>query len=121
MYPVNRRRRRTKDKVDPAILATWSEKDRQREAMHHALELNLAEDEVGLPPRVVNTLEQHGVIQVKDLLEEEGDDLIAMANLGEKTIKEIIECVKALKLEPPESWLKALAKSPNPNVKKRKK
>ncbi len=115
----DRRRRRTKGEIDPAVAATWSPKDRQREEMHRNLELALAE--AGLPVRVVNTMEANGVFQVKDLLEEDGEDLINTPNLGEKTLKEIIECVKALNLEPPRSWIAALYKSPTHHIKKRKK
>lgn len=110
MLPTNRRRRRRTTGVDPSVRATWSEKDRQREAMHEALEMPLAETK--LPVRVINTMEQNGVFLIKDLLEEDGDDLVNMRNLGEKTVREITQYVRSLGLEPPESWTKALKKKP---------
>ena len=108
MFPSRRRRRRPRGEIDPAVMATWTDKQRKQEEMHQALELSLAE--AGLPVRVVNTMENNGVLQVKDLLEEDGKDLVEMRNLGEKTVREIIKCIHKLGLETPASWAEALRK-----------
>lgn len=111
MSKENRRRRRhQRGTIDPAVVATWTDKQRLHEKIHRALELPLAEAK--LPVRVVNTMEANGVFLIKDLLEEDGDDLVNMKNLGEKTVREIIDCIRNLGLDPPESWSDAMKKKP---------
>lgn len=61
--------------------------------------------EMALPVRVVNTLENYGVITASDLLAQTYASLMAMQNLGETTLAEIKTAVKALGLKPP-NWKK---------------
>jgi DNA-directed RNA polymerase alpha subunit len=118
MFPANRRRRRIKGEINPTILASWTDKQKQQEDMHKALEMPLAE--AGLPVRVVNTMEANGVFLVKDLLEETEEDLINTANIGDKTIKEIASCIRKLGLDPPWPCTLKKASSPPKNPRKSK-
>jgi DNA-directed RNA polymerase subunit alpha len=58
------------------------------------LELSLAE--VDLIVRTVNCLEEEGVLTVEDLLNCTPDDLMAIPNLGEKTLETIYQALEKL-------------------------
>lgn len=113
MPPLNRRRRRRNDEAD---LANLSEAERAAEIAKRKGELSLAE--AGLAVRTVNTLESKTLSTINDVLELEAEDLLSIANFGEKTLIEIHDVVVAQGLTPPRSWTAAL---PQPKPKKKTK
>jgi DNA-directed RNA polymerase alpha subunit len=95
-----RRRRAGKKEVDTSL---WS--DEQRTAHEHRLKLETPVAEMKLSVRVINTLDEAGVITAKDVMEQTYESLMRMRNFGETTLVELRGAVKALGLQPPQ-WRK---------------
>lgn len=89
MMPHRRRRRYDRNEPD---MTHWTEG--QKQEFHYQRLLDNALTEVGLPVRVVNALENHGVFTVRDLTQRTVDDLLEIANLGLKTIKQVYTTLK---------------------------
>lgn len=109
--PVNRKRR---EKPPQGLYMRAVRKDVKAtvETVEEALELPMAE--TGLPVRMVNMLEGVHILLVKDLIERKVDDLLAIMNFGDKTLKVITQMLEKLKVPIPEEWLdyiEAAAKS----------
>ncbi len=106
MPPHNRRRRR---RAEDDGLAGLSEADRQAELVRRKGALSLAE--AGLTVRTVNALENNNLLTLNDVLEQEGEDLLAIENFGGKTLKELYDVVVMQGLTPPRSWALYLPRS----------
>jgi DNA-directed RNA polymerase alpha subunit len=99
--PVDRRRRKRTPAGEPTFsgMSTWTAEERA--AYEDNKKLNTPLTEVpGLTVRVINTLEDEGVLLVKDLLAKKADELLAVANFGEKTLVEVREALKLFGLKP---------------------
>ena len=51
--------------------------------------LAMSTAEIGLTVRTTNCLEEKGIFTVKDLLNSKPEDLLSIANFGEKTLEEV--------------------------------
>lgn len=69
--------------------------------------LPLAQTVLGV--RVINTLEEHDIILVGQLLRQPYETLIKMPNFGVKTMSEVRAAMRKLGIDPPRIW----AKPPN--------
>ena len=86
--PKKRKRRKP---ADPEWLAFMSDDEKEEERIRGWQSVSLAD--VGLPVRVVNTLEECGVLTVGHLANRTEEQLRAIPNLGEITVK---KCRKLL-------------------------
>lgn len=111
MPPANRRRRNAH--IDPTIHMTPEE--RRDYIRKQRMELSLSE--AGLSVRSANGLEEVGIYDVKTLLKQTRERLMAIKNLGEKTLTELITVVDGLDLEVPKDW----KTKPKPVASKKKK
>ncbi|MHB8899318.1 MAG: DNA-directed RNA polymerase subunit alpha C-terminal domain-containing protein [Thermoguttaceae bacterium] len=73
----------------PLNTAGWQQKERLA-----ALELSTAE--LGLNVRITNCLEERGIYTVRDLLGSTREDLLSIANFGEKTLEEVYRALEAV-------------------------
>ena len=64
-------------------------KERQRR-------LNLNTSEIGLSVRTTNCLEEQGIFTVEHLLDCSRDELLGIANFGEKTLEEVYIALEKL-------------------------
>ena len=69
-----------------------SRQDEQTRLMAERLEMSTAE--IGLSVRTTNCLEERGVFTVRDLLNCTPDDLLSIANFGEKTLEEVYKALE---------------------------
>jgi DNA-directed RNA polymerase subunit alpha len=60
--------------------------------MSERLEMSTAE--IGLTVRTTNCLEEKGIFTVRDLLNSSRDDLLGIANFGEKTLEEVFKSLE---------------------------
>ena len=58
--------------------------------------LNLSTAEIGLLVRTTNCLEEKGIFTVRDLLHSRREDLLKIANFGEKTLEEVYASLEEL-------------------------
>lgn len=72
------------------INETWT---KQKE-LEKKLELSTAE--IGLSVRTTNCLDEQGICTVRDLLGCRRDDLLCIANFGEKTLEEVYKALEKL-------------------------
>lgn len=86
--PEKRKRRKP---ADPEWLDFMSDDEKAEERIRSWQSVSLAD--VGLPVRIVNTLEDHGILNVGQLCQVTAEDLRKIQNLGEITIK---KCTKLL-------------------------
>ncbi len=107
MEPERRRRRKVKS-ADPDM-SDWTVEEREAYLRNKRMETSVAEMDVSV--RVVNTLEENGVILVRHVMSQSWDSLMGMKNFGEKTLGELRGAVRKLGLEPP-AW------KPSPKPKK---
>lgn len=106
MPPENRRRRPPLTPKDPDAGLTPAERQvRQRERLRA---LPLAQTSLGV--RVINTLEEHDIILLGQLLLQPYDVLIKMPNFGTKTMSEVRAAARKLGIEPPKIWAKPKTK-----------
>ncbi|HAL13657.1 MAG TPA: DNA-directed RNA polymerase subunit alpha [Planctomycetaceae bacterium] len=61
--------------------------DENRRSLKERLEMSTAE--IGLAVRTTNCLEEKGIFSVNDLLHSTPDELLKIANFGEKTLEEV--------------------------------
>ena len=69
-----------------------SRQDEQARLMQERLEMCTAE--IGLTVRTTNCLEDRGIFTVRDLLNSTPDDLLGIANFGEKTLEEVYKALE---------------------------
>ena len=65
----------------------------EMEARDVAEKLEMSTAEIGLSVRTTNCLEERGVFTVNDLLHCTREDLLAIANFGEKTLEEVYKAL----------------------------
>lgn len=99
MDPENRRRRKPK-RTDPDM-TQWTPAEREKYLQRKRMETPIAELEVSV--RVVNTLEENGVILVQHVMSQTYESLMTMKNFGEKTLEELRAAIRRLGIEPP-AW-----------------
>lgn len=66
----------------------------KQKALEKKLEMSTAE--MGLSVRTTNCLDEHGINTVRDLLACKREDLLAIANFGEKTLEEVYKSLELL-------------------------
>ena len=69
-----------------------SRQDEQSRLMKERLEMSTAE--IGLSVRTTNCLEERGIFTVRDLLNCKPEDLLSIANFGEKTLEEVYKALE---------------------------
>jgi len=69
-----------------------SRQDEQTRLMKERLEMSTAE--IGLSVRTTNCLEERGIFTVRDLLNSTPDQLLSIANFGEKTLEEVYKALE---------------------------
>lgn len=69
-----------------------SRADEQARLMAERLEMSTAE--IGLSVRTTNCLEEKGIFTVRDLLQSAPEDLLSIANFGEKTLEEVYKALE---------------------------
>lgn len=69
-----------------------SRADEQARLMAERLEMSTAE--IGLTVRTTNCLEEKGIFTVRDLLHSSPDQLLSIANFGEKTLEEVYKSLE---------------------------
>ncbi len=65
-----------------------------QEELNRKLELSVAE--IGLPVRTTNCLEERGIFTVAQLVASRPEDLLKIANFGEKTLEEVYLALERL-------------------------
>ncbi len=68
----------------------------ETEARDVAEKLEMSTAEIGLSVRTTNCLEERGVFTVNDLLHCTREDLLAIANFGEKTLEEVYKALEGI-------------------------
>jgi DNA-directed RNA polymerase subunit alpha len=58
--------------------------------------LEMSTAEIGLSVRTTNCLEEKGIFTVNDLLNSKPDDLLSIANFGEKTLEEVYKALEGI-------------------------
>src|SRR5262245_42820170 len=71
-----------------------SRQEEQARLMQERLEMSTAE--IGLTVRTTNCLEERGIFTVRDLLHSTPDQLLAIANFGEKTLEEVYKALERI-------------------------
>lgn len=69
-----------------------SRQEENARLMQERLEMSTAE--IGLTVRTTNCLEEKGIFTVQDLLNSTPDDLLGIANFGEKTLEEVYKSLE---------------------------
>lgn len=69
-----------------------SRADEQARLMTERLEMSTAE--IGLSVRTTNCLEEKGIFTVRDLLHSSPEQLLSIANFGEKTLEEVYKALE---------------------------
>src|SRR5437868_8825356 len=69
-----------------------SRQDENARLMKERLEMSTAE--IGLSVRTTNCLEERGIFTVRDLLNSTPDQLLSIANFGEKTLEEVYKALE---------------------------
>jgi len=76
----------------------------QRAEYARELRLDTPVAEMGVSVRLVNTLENLGIILCRDLMQFTAAQLYEIPNFGDKMLVECREGVKRLGLQPPRGW-----------------
>lgn len=98
--PVNRRRRKPRPTgPHPDVVATWS--PAEQAAHRRKLQLETPVAELPLAVRVINTLEEENVVTVEDLLDNTVEELLAVPNFGETTLREVAAALESLGIAHP--------------------
>ena len=58
--------------------------------------LEMSTAEIGLSVRTTNCLEEKGIFTVRDLLHSTPEDLLSIANFGEKTLEEVFKALEGI-------------------------
>lgn len=66
----------------------------EQKALEKKLEMSTAE--IGLTVRTTNCLDEQGICTVGDLLACKREDLLSIANFGEKTLEEVYKALEKL-------------------------
>ncbi len=69
-----------------------SRQEENSRLMSQRLEMSTAE--IGLSVRTTNCLEERGIFTVRDLLNSTPDQLLSIANFGEKTLEEVYKALE---------------------------
>ena len=69
-----------------------SQQDERARQVQERLEMSTAE--IGLTVRTTNCLEERGIFTVRDLLNSTPDQLLSIANFGEKTLDEVYKSLE---------------------------
>jgi DNA-directed RNA polymerase subunit alpha len=69
-----------------------SRQEENARLMAERLEMSTAE--IGLSVRTTNCLEERGIFTVRDLLNSTPDQLLSIANFGEKTLEEVYKALE---------------------------
>ena len=69
-----------------------SRQEENARLMAERLEMSTAE--IGLTVRTTNCLEERGIFTVRDLLNSTPDQLLSIANFGEKTLEEVYKALE---------------------------
>jgi DNA-directed RNA polymerase subunit alpha len=69
-----------------------SRQDENARLMKERLEMSTAE--IGLSVRTTNCLEERGIFTVRDLLNSSPEQLLSIANFGEKTLEEVYKALE---------------------------
>lgn len=69
-----------------------SRQEENSRVMAQRLEMSTAE--IGLSVRTTNCLEERGIFTVRDLLNSSPDQLLSIANFGEKTLEEVYKALE---------------------------
>jgi DNA-directed RNA polymerase alpha subunit len=91
--PTKRKRRKPED---PEWLAFMSDDEKEEDRIREWQATSLAE--VGLPVRIINTLEDHAIMTIGDLCKQSIKDLKSIPNLGQVTIEKCVLLVQELRL-----------------------
>jgi len=83
-------------------MSSWSDEQRAEYVLSQKYKTPIAD--LKLPVRVINTLEEHSVLLVEDLMKQTHETLMRMKNFGDKTLSEVENAVRKLGLEPPAAW-----------------
>lgn len=73
---------------------------------------HIAITELGIAQRVVNALDQNGVVWLQDLLDCKRDELLTLPNFGGAVLEEIQRCLLLSGISPPAIWQIPAAKPP---------
>ncbi|GIW94760.1 MAG: DNA-directed RNA polymerase subunit alpha [Pirellulaceae bacterium] len=68
----------------------------EEEARQLREKLELSTAEIGLPVRTTNCLEERGIFTVGDLLRATPEELLSIANFGEKTLEEVYRALEKI-------------------------
>ena len=71
-----------------------SKQDEQTRLQKERLEMSTAE--IGLTVRTTNCLEDRGIFTVRDLLNSTPEQLLSIANFGEKTLEEVYKSLEKI-------------------------
>ena len=71
-----------------------SRQDENARLQKERLEMSTAE--IGLTVRTTNCLEERGIFTVRDLLNSTPDQLLSIANFGEKTLEEVYKSLERI-------------------------
>ncbi len=99
--PKVHRRRKTEDPHWKAFFSEDSPADVEEARRQEVLDTSLAD--IGLSVRNANTLEEAGIFSVRDLSKRSRDDLLAIDNVGERTLIECRDALNKLKVPHP-NW-----------------
>jgi DNA-directed RNA polymerase alpha subunit len=91
--PAKRKRRK---RPDPEWLEFISDDEKEQLRIAHWKSVPLSE--VGLPVRIANTLEAHGILTVGDLAKRSADDLANIPNMGVVTTRRCCRLLDELNL-----------------------
>ena len=91
--PGKRKRRKPED---PSWKKFMSESDLEEERIQNQQAMSIAD--IGLPVRIVNTMEAHDIYSVGDLANCTMTKLLSIQNLGEITIRRCVELLDELKV-----------------------
>jgi len=91
--PTKRKRRKPED---PEWLSFMSDDEKEEDRIREWQATSLAD--VGLPVRIINTLEDHGILTIGDLCKKSLKDLKNIQNLGQVTIDKCVRLVQELRL-----------------------
>ena len=76
----------TRIKLNPAVV----------EAQDRLRKLKMSTAQIGLSVRTTNCLDEQGISTVEDLLKCRRSDLLAIPNVGEKTLEEVFKALEKL-------------------------
>lgn len=112
MPPRGRKYRTTDPEAGRLDTSGWSPAERAAYELEQKLSAPVAE--LGLPVRVVNMLEAHDIIFVRQLVGQTYETLSSVRNLGQRTIAEIGAALRRFGVSPPDWTRPRAARKPSP-------